>query len=261
MLLRSNVVVAQASSAEAWLHVWERASALGAGFREVELLRQWCAPASHAELAALPLGDRDRLLLELRAALFGPLLECLADCVSCGARSEWSCEVEALTAPIDSARPSRDREIAPGVHELSRDGVQVRFRMLQGLDLAALSASAGPEGARTRLVERCVLGASREATAVSASELPETVIEALALALTALDPQAAAVLAITCPACGEASESDFDIASFLWAELDNWAKRLLLDVHHLASQYGWSERDILALSPIRRARYLALVAV
>ena len=44
-----------------------------------------------------------------------------------------------------------------------------------------------------------------------------------------------------------------------WAELDAWARRLLLDVHTLARAYGWSERDILQLTETRRQFYLNLI--
>ncbi len=51
----------------------------------------------------------------------------------------------------------------------------------------------------------------------------------------------------------------FDILSYLWTEIEDWAQRLLVDVHTLAVSYGWSERDILALSPRRRRMYLELL--
>ena len=37
------------------------------------------------------------------------------------------------------------------------------------------------------------------------------------------------------------------------------ARRLLLDVHQLASAYGWSEMEILSLSATRRNAYLEMV--
>ncbi len=37
------------------------------------------------------------------------------------------------------------------------------------------------------------------------------------------------------------------------------AKRLLSEVHALASAYGWSEREILGLSVARREFYLGMV--
>ena len=42
-------------------------------------------------------------------------------------------------------------------------------------------------------------------------------------------------------------------------ELEAQAKRLLRSVHVLASAYGWSESEILALSEARRDAYVELV--
>ncbi len=47
---------------------------------------------------------------------------------------------------------------------------------------------------------------------------------------------------------------------FLLQELDARAVQLLEEVHALALHYHWSEREILALAPTRRERYLALLA-
>ena len=42
-------------------------------------------------------------------------------------------------------------------------------------------------------------------------------------------------------------------------EIHAWAKRTLREVHTLASAYGWSEREILSMSAVRRALYLEMV--
>ena len=62
----------------------------------------------------------------------------------------------------------------------------------------------------------------------------------------------------TCPACGHDASITFDVVSYLWNEIDEWAKRVLVEVHVLAAAYGWSERDVLALSPRRRRLYLEM---
>ena len=49
-----------------------------------------------------------------------------------------------------------------------------------------------------------------------------------------------------------------DVASFVWEELDGWARRLLQDVAVLARAFGWTEEDGVALSPTRREAYLEL---
>ncbi|MBI0381241.1 hypothetical protein JBE27_34525, partial [Streptomyces albiflaviniger] len=93
-----------------------------------------------------------------------------------------------------------------------------------------------------------------------AAELPEPVQRRLAEAAERADPAADVTLSVACPECGEATRAELDIASYLWAELDHWARDLLLDVHLLATAYGWSEPQILALSPLRRRYYLELCA-
>ena len=67
------------------------------------------------------------------------------------------------------------------------------------------------------------------------------------------------VLALACPACGHRWQSVFDIAAFLWREIDAWAQRTLRDVHALARGYGWHESDILALTATRRQIYLEMI--
>ena len=62
----------------------------------------------------------------------------------------------------------------------------------------------------------------------------------------------------TCLGCGHPWQPLFDIATLLWTELTNLARSLIEEVDALASAYGWSERDILALGGRRRRAYLEL---
>jgi hypothetical protein len=65
-------------------------------------------------------------------------------------------------------------------------------------------------------------------------------------------------VAISCDACGESWTRVLDVDDYLWCELDAWAARTLQDIHLLATAYGWSEAQVLAVSPRRRRRYLEL---
>ena len=87
---------------------------------------------------------------------------------------------------------------------------------------------------------------------------PDLVAEA-GRRLADADPQTDVRFALACPACGFDWSAPFDVVAFLWAEIDVWANRLLGDVHVLASAYGWSEPDVLAVSPARRRSYLQMV--
>ena len=56
-----------------------------------------------------------------------------------------------------------------------------------------------------------------------------------------------------------AARSALDVPGLVWDEVDAVARRLVDEVHALASAYGWAERDILAMGAARRAAYLARV--
>jgi hypothetical protein len=53
--------------------------------------------------------------------------------------------------------------------------------------------------------------------------------------------------------------SRLHIASYLWGEIDDWARRVLRDIHVLASAYGWRESDILDMNARRRETYLQML--
>ncbi|MEL7046258.1 MAG: phage baseplate protein, partial [Pseudomonadota bacterium] len=74
------------------------------------------------------------------------------------------------------------------------------------------------------------------------------------------DPQGNVELDITCPSCAEQWQSPFDIVAYLWSELEAWGQRLLGDIHALASAYGWTEAEVLAVTPWRRRQYLERLA-
>ena len=64
---------------------------------------------------------------------------------------------------------------------------------------------------------------------------------------------------IVCQYCGEHDEVSLDIGDFLWREIDSYVRSLLLEIHTLASAYGWSEQAILELNPRRRQHYMNMV--
>jgi hypothetical protein len=47
-------------------------------------------------------------------------------------------------------------------------------------------------------------------------------------------------------------------ASLLWDDVQAYARGLLGQVHALARAYGWTEHEVLSLSPRRRAAYLEM---
>jgi hypothetical protein len=104
-----------------------------------------------------------------------------------------------------------------------------------------------------------VLEAQRGGDGLAPQALPAALLDDIGRAMSIADPQADTELALTCPACAHAWSEPFDIARYLMDSLEHWAETCLDQVHILARAYGWSEAQILALSPTRRARYIERV--
>jgi hypothetical protein len=241
----------RALSAAELLEAWERGLAATLTERMLILLGPSCPDLTGDELADMPLGGRDALLMELRALLFGPACTAVAACPGCGEQLE-------ATVPVARLRIAADPP-PPEVLRLHSGGVDVAFRVPSSSDLLALAA-AGTAADIRQLLSRCIVEArGADRAAIGSEDLPEVVITAISDGMAAADPQADVELALACQSCGATWSAPFDIATFLWAEIHAWVQQLLRDVHLLARAYGWREPDVLALSPIRRNLYLELI--
>ena len=234
------------------LDLWERGLTRQPLQRSLDLLAIASPELSLEQLRDLPIGQRDLRLLGIREALFGPHLSCLTSCPQCGERLEMAFDIEQLRAiPPDSA--------TGGPYSIMRDDYEVEFRLPNGGDMLQIVELPDAREARQTLFERCVQQARRAGVPISASDLPSELVLAAATRMAELDPQADMQIALTCPACSRQWSATFDIASYLWIEINAWALRLLHEIHCLASAYGWREVDILSLSPMRRQFYLELI--
>ncbi|MER7400542.1 hypothetical protein ABT381_34085 [Streptomyces sp. NPDC000151] len=240
------------------LATWEAGLALQDSGRALLLHRAARPEAGTDALLSVPAGERAADLFALRRALFGARMQVKLACADpeCGAAMEFELDAAELGA-IRPAPPEDGLRVAEG-------GWSVTFRLPAVADLTeAAAAATDAADARRLLGARCVLTAVRDgrtATEEERARLPEAVLKRFAEAVEQADPGAEVTLSITCPECGAATPAELDIAGYLWTELDAWARDVLLDVHLLASAYGWSEPEILALSPLRRRYYLELCA-
>jgi len=235
------------------LDAWERGTPRSAAERATLLLTVGCGEPPQ-ELARLPIGFRDSRLLSLRDQLFGSRMDCRADCPKCCERLEVAFDSNDVRA---SAMADEATQV-PSELALELEDFRVRFRLPDADDLAAAADCAEVNAARQRLLDRCLLQATRGNREIEATSLPGAVADAVAARMGEADPQADVQLDLVCPACSHRWHASFDAGAFLWAELDAWARRTLREVHLLAAAYGWCESDILALSPARRRLYLEM---
>jgi hypothetical protein len=82
---------------------------------------------------------------------------------------------------------------------------------------------------------------------------------AVSASIAALDPLVDFTVACRCPACGASNEVAVDLETLALTRLLARQRALLQEVHRFASHYGWTESEVLAVPPTRRARYLALI--
>ena len=229
--------------AEDFLLVRDLASEQDAVERAVTLVAAASPGEGVDELWGLPLGRRNARLLDLRERLFGRALDAFAECPHCDEPLEFAMDTAALRSDADEAPPAE--------LQLETEAGVVRFRLVDSRDLHAASQCASVAAARAVLVERCVIEGPEE--------LPEELIERIAEAMEAHDPQAEMLLDLTCPACKGTWQIAFDVAAFLYTEVESEAQRMLREVHVIACAYGWGESEILSMSPRRRRDYLELL--
>ena len=230
------------------------------------LLTETCPEEGWDALAALPIGERDARLLTLREWMFGRALTGMSWCPACGASAELSFSVTDVRgggeppSETASAAGSAEGPTATPAFAVEAAGWEVRFRLPTSADLAVLDGAETEEVARERLLERCLLSARRNGKSRPVHRLPARVIEEVVRRMGEADPQADARTTVSCPDCAHQWEATFDIVSFLWAEIEAWARRTLHEVHLLASAYSWGEAEILSLSPRRRRLYVEMVS-
>lgn len=224
--------------ASALMEAWSRGASRSPTQRALLLFGLALPAAGADELQHFSIGYRDAWLLSLRETLFGSAIACLARCPDC----DEEISVDFAVADI------RTSYAEPGaIVTLPTEAGDVRLRLPDSADLIAIEGESDAGEAARRLLERCLLG---DATA------GESLFESASHALGEADPQAELSLRIDCPACGSRTDAPFDIAAHFWSDLDEWAGAQLRDVDRLARRYGWSEAEILAMSPARRRLYL-----
>lgn len=229
------------------LAAWEQGREQSKVARTLTLLSRGLPAAGAEALADLPVGDRDARLLQLRELSFGPVAECLARCPACEATVEFAMPVREIL----TERPAETE----GVVEWQ--GIRLRVRPATSRDQLSLAGLVDPEAMVQQLLRRCAV-VMEAPPGVAAELVPDAAADAVAAEMARLDPGADLRFTLSCPSCNTTWTSPFDVASYVWSEVDVAARRLLGEVHALATAYGWSEAEILGLTPARRRAYLEM---
>jgi hypothetical protein len=192
-----------------------------------------------------PVGGRTAALLRLVALTeqrdnISITARCAAD--ACGESFEFDLPLRTLPGGPSDAGPLRVQ---------LDDGRTLTMRRPTGHDLSHWR-DAQP-ASRTEAL-RAMLG-SLVLTGSAGLEDEPAVSEAIA----AMDPLVDFTVSCSCPACGAPNDVEVDLEELALERLARRQRALLQEVHRFASCYGWTESEVLAVPPARRALYLALI--
>ena len=234
------------------LHVWEESLGQSLTDKTFRLLAEACDTREYETLSRMSIGERDARLLQLREWMFGKKLHNMANCPACRQPTEWESNTD------DLHLQSLPGDLSVRTFSLEKDGYSVQFRLPHSKDISGVIAQQDENSYKTILMN-CVLEANHEGKEINGDQLPDQMLEAINRQMSIEDPQADIRMSIQCPACGHQWEVRFDIISFLWAEINNWAQRILREIYLLAKAFGWHEADILNMSARRRQFYLQML--
>lgn len=229
------------------MHAWEDGLNLHPTLRAIQLVMVGYPGLSNQDAKALSIGSRDALLIRLRQVLFGSSIVSTSTCNYCQEQMDLSFDLS--TIKVDDPKPNVRQTV-------TIQDYQIEFRLPCSSDLIEQNAPAP-----TNLLSKCIQSVNINGKAVSFDQLDLGLIQKAADHIANLDGAANIQINIECPSCGELQTSRFNILSFLWQEIDTWARLVLHEIHLLASRYGWSERSILEMNPIKRRLYLQMVVL
>jgi hypothetical protein len=209
------------------LSAWEAAAGLPRAARGAALV----AAAGLAEdldaALDLPISEAAALGIRVHAEAFGGTVDGVLDCQACGQELDVAVPLTELGAEAGGTATVGDLLVrAPTTREL-------------------LEARDGDD-----LLGRCVSG--------DPASLDDELRAAVDAAAEELAGPAAIVVRAECPECGATASAPLDPGALLWERVTAAVPTALAEVAELASAFGWSEREVLALSPLRRRAYLEL---
>lgn len=229
---------------------------------------QYCTQKENGEEIAggffqdLPVGKRIEALLAIAALTArgtieppGLLLQlhCLKE--TCNELMEIIITNEEILA----AQPNEPGD-ETGIYPIPINGKKYFFRKPTGRDqLRWLKSNFPDEHAAAETIMRTLWVQPDENKSEPGPPFTGEWMEAVNEGMKTIDPLVHFELTVQCPVCNSQNHYVPDLERLLIEKLHKVQSGLLHTIHRLASHYHWSEQQILAISPHRRAYYLALV--
>ncbi len=205
----------------------------------LESLMQPTATGNKVQATQIVTADRDRLLALLYISMYGTKVASTVTCMACSEKFDLDFSLDELLMHYQPAAASDNGryQLEPGIS----------FRLPNGEDEIYINEFAGPEAER-QLLERCLLEGNAE-----------TDNEKVQLKMAELAPVLSMHMQAICPECSNSQQVMFDMQSFFLTKLKQERPGLIREIHNIASQYHWSQQEILNLPRNLRKQYAALI--
>lgn len=198
-----------------------------------------------AKVRRLTVGDRQFLMRRLAVHLGQDGIWLTGTCSACGSRFDlFVHQSELPVKPAGAGYPHAEAKTSLG---------SVGLRMPNGEDQETLAELSDVQNAARILAERLIVTAPFARP--GADGLADADVAAIEAAAETVAPEVGLAVLAACPECGEGARVPVDPYLCLRRSADH----LYYEIHLLASNYHWSETEILALPTARRRIYLRMV--
>ena len=227
------------------LDVWDNCVNKGQLYKGVILASLAFPDKDPSSIMKWSIEKRDAALFHIRKTLFGNQFTNLAHCPQCSQTVEWELSFQQLQIPSILEMPD-NVEIAIDI-----PAYKILVRLPNSNDLLIKD--------ELQILYSCILNRDNYEDQNFETGLPDLLVQKINEQFNSSCYASNITYQLNCTDCSHEWQGIFDILSYLWKEIDQWAKGFLQQISLLAKAYGWSETEIINMSKNRRNHYLQLI--
>jgi hypothetical protein len=234
-------------TASSILNVWDQCVGKNQPYKGVALASLASAERDRGNIVNWSIEKRDVALFHVRKTLFGNQFQNLSHCPECAQTVEWDFSFHQMGIPRLNEIPD-NVEIPITIGENN-----VLLRLPNSEDLFRNDAK--------QIIQNCILHPPVNGAQEVDKQMPDEILNEINNEFNKICRASNISYSLSCVECKHEWQVSFDIVSYLWKEIDHWAKRFMDQIAVLAKNFGWSESDIINMPENRRNHYLNLVTL
>lgn len=218
----------------------------------------------------LLVADRQYLILKLREITFGDHVQAIIRCPwpDCGQKVDVDFSTNDIPV-INSNEKGLDHAMELSEEAAWKDSQggsyrDIRFRLPNGGDQEIISPIIRKNEAKALsvLLERCIqaIGPLTKPGEKEISRFSPRARMEIEEKMQSAAPKVELTMEANCPECAREFGIPFDLQEFFFGELKSSRELLHREIHYLAYNYHWSEREILEMPREKRRKYIEILA-